>query len=79
MSGRAARPSAWPTAGAFFLGLLLGTALVGPEVPGFLALLPSPASFGPVGTVLLVGVLSIVAFVLGFTTIYLGLFLVGNR
>lgn len=76
MSVRPGHPSVRTTAAAFFAGLAVGTALVAPVVPPLVAALPSPASFGPVGIVLVVSVLSIVAFVLGFVTLYLGLILV---
>lgn len=70
MSARTARPAGRNTAVAFVVGLLLGTALVAPVVPRFVASLPSPTSFGPVGVVLVAGVLSIVVFVLGLATLY---------
>lgn len=76
MSTPVGRPSLRHTASAFLVGLLVGTGLVAPAIPPFIASLPSPASFGPVGVVLLVGVLSIVAFVLGLATLYFGFLLV---
>lgn len=69
-------PTTRHTAAAFVVGLLLGTALVGPVVPRLVAALPSPASFDPVGVVLILGVLSIVAFVLGLATLYFAFVLV---
>ncbi|MFB6080374.1 MAG: hypothetical protein ABEJ81_05195 [Haloferacaceae archaeon] len=78
MNARRAHPSVRTTAAAFLFGLLLGTALVAPVIPPFLATLPSPTSFGPIGTVLLVGVLSIVVIGGGLVTVYFGLFLVDD-
>lgn len=70
-----ARPSTRSTVAAFLIGLLVGTVLVAPLIPPLLDSLPSPSSFGPVGVALVVGVLSIVAFVFGLVSIYLGLVL----
>ncbi|MFB6302332.1 MAG: hypothetical protein ABEH78_05665 [Haloferacaceae archaeon] len=75
MSARSPRPAAWPTAGAFLLGALLGTALVAPALPPLLAARPSIGSFDPTGTMLIAGILAIVAFVLGLVAVYFGLFL----
>ena len=63
---------------AFAGGLLLGTALVAPVLPSLAAGLPSPASVGPVGGVLVLSLLAIVAFVFGLLSVYFGFFLVDD-
>lgn len=78
MSARPAHPSVRATAAAFAGGLLLGAALVAPVLPSLAARLPSPASFGPVGGVLTVSLLAIVAFVFGLLSVYFGFFLVDD-
>lgn len=76
MGVRSVDAATGPATAAFFLGLLLGAALVAPVLPRLAGAVPSFGPFGPVGTVLLVSVLSIIAFVVGFATIYVGLFVV---
>lgn len=73
-----ARPPVRTTLAAFVAGVGLGTVLVAPEVPRVVAALPSPASLGPIASVLIVGVLSIVVVLLGIVTIFYGLFLADN-
>lgn len=79
MSARTAHLSVRTTAAVFFAGIAVGTALVGPVVPSAVAALPSPTSFGPIGTALVLSVLSLVVFVFGFVTLYFGLLIVEDR
>lgn len=78
MSARPAHPSVRTTAAAFFVGLLVGTVLVAPVIPPFVATLPSPASFGPIGSVLILSLLAIMAFVFGLISVYFGFILVDD-
>ncbi|MFB6096746.1 MAG: hypothetical protein ABEJ74_05105 [Haloferacaceae archaeon] len=78
MSTQHAGPNASTAIASFLAGVFLGVGLLAPVVPAAIESLPETTALGPVGTVLVLGVVGIVTFVLGLTTLYLGfLFLDG--
>lgn len=57
---------------SFLAGAVFGLLLVAPAVFDILTSLPHPSSLGPLGSVLVGGVLALLAFVLGMFLLYLG-------
>lgn len=72
MSTTRAQPNASTAVATFLAGIFLGIGLLAPVVPSAIDALPETTPLGPVGTVLVLGVVGVIMFVLGLTTLYLG-------
>lgn len=67
-----AQPRASTAIATFIAGVFLGVGLLAPVVPSIIDALPQTTALGPIGTVILLGVLAMVMFVLGLATLYIG-------
>lgn len=72
MSTRQASPHVSTAIASFLAGVFLGVGLLAPVVPAAVEALPETTALGPIGTVLVLGIVGIVTFVIGLTTLYLG-------
>lgn len=67
-----AQPRTSTAIATFLAGVFLGIGLLAPVIPSTVGALPDTTMLGRIGTVLLLGVLAMIMFVLGLATLYVG-------